>query len=98
MSSLELENQSLKLKIQELEVVIKGWEDKFASYTEAQHKAQRKYVEANPELTRQRKLAYQKKLSETDPERLAAYRHTAYMNRKARLQAQKEESNKKEVE
>jgi hypothetical protein len=33
-----------------------------------------------------------------DPERLAAYRHTAYMNRKARLQAQKEESNKKEVE
>ena len=98
MSSLELENQSLKLKIQELETVIKGWEDKFASYTEAQHKAQRKYVEANPELTRQRKLAYQKKLSETDPERLAAYRHTAYMNRKARLQAQKEESNKKEVE
>jgi len=98
MSSFELENQSLKLKIQELEVVIKGWEDKFASYTEAQHKAQRKYVEANPELTRQRKLAYQKKLSETDPERLAAYRHTAYMNRKARLQAQKEESNKKEAE
>jgi hypothetical protein len=98
MSSLELENQLLKQKIQELELVIKGWEDKFASYTEAQHKAQRKYVEANPELTRQRKLAYQKKLSETDPERLAAYRHTAYMNRKARLQAQKEESNKKEVE
>jgi hypothetical protein len=98
MSSLELENQSLKQKIKELELVIKGWEDKFASYTEAQHKAQRKYVEANPELTRQRKLAYQKKLSETDPERLAAYRHTAYMNRKSRLQAQKEESNKKEAE
>ena len=98
MSSLELENHSLKQKIQELEVVIKGWEDKFASYTEAQHKAQRKYVEANPELTRQRKLAYQKKLSETDPERLAAYRHTAYMNRKARLQAQKEESDKKDAE
>jgi hypothetical protein len=98
MSSLELENQSLKQKIQELELVIKGWEDKFASYTEAQHKAQRKYVEANPEITRQRKLAYQKKLSETDPERLAAYRHTAYMNRKARLQAQKEESNKNEAE
>jgi len=33
-----------------------------------------------------------------EPERLAAYRHTAYMNRKARLQAQKEESNKKEAE
>jgi len=98
MSSLELENQSLKQKIQELETVIKGWEDKFTSYTEAQHKAQRKYVEANPEITRQRKLAYQKKLSETDPERLAAYRHTAYMNRKARLQAQKEETDKKEAE
>ena len=52
MSSLELENQSLKQKIQELEVVIKGWEDKFASYTEAQHKAQRKYLKTNPELTR----------------------------------------------
>ena len=98
MSSLELENQLLKQKIQELEVVIKGWEDKFASYTEAQHKAQRKYVEANPELTRQRKLAYQKKLSETDPERLAAYRHQAYLNRKARLQAQKEETDKKNAE
>lgn len=98
MSSLELENHSLKQKIQELEAVIKGWEDKFASYTEAQHKAQRKYVEANPELTRQRKLAYQKKLSETDPERLMTYRHQAYLNRKARLQAQKEESNKKEAE
>jgi hypothetical protein len=41
MSSLELENRLLKQKIHELEVVIKGWEDKFASYTEAQHKAQR---------------------------------------------------------
>jgi len=91
MSELEVENKVLKEKIETLEQRIKELEEKNASYVDRQNKAQRKYVEANPEITKERKLAYHYKLKETDPERLKAYRHQAYLNRKARLQAEKEE-------
>lgn len=91
MSELEVENKALKEKIETLEKRVKELEEKNASYVNRQNKAQRKYVEANPEITKERKLAYHYKLKETDPERLKAYRHQAYLNRKARLQAQKDE-------
>ena len=91
MSELEVENKELKEKIETLEKRVKELEEKNASYVARQNKAQRKYVEANPEITKERKLAYHYKLKETDPERLKAYRHQAYLNRTARLQAQKEE-------
>ena len=91
MSELEVENKALKEKIETLEQRVKELEEKNASYVDRQNKAQRKYVEANPEITKERKLAYHYKLKETDPERLKAYLHQAYLNRKARLQAQKEE-------
>ena len=91
MSELEVENKTLREKIETLEQRVKELEEKNASYVDRQNKAQRKYVEANPEITKERKLAYHYKLKETDPERLKAYRHQAYLNRKARLQAQKEQ-------
>ena len=91
MSELEVENKALKEKIEILEQRVKELEEKNASYVDRQNKAQRKYVEANPEITKERKLAYHYKLKETDPERLKAYRHQAYLNRKARLQAHTDE-------
>jgi hypothetical protein len=91
MSDLEVENKVLTEKVKTLELRVKELEEKNASYVDRQNKAQRKYVEANPEITKERKLAYHYKLKETDPERLKAYRHQAYLNRKARLQAQKDE-------
>ena len=93
MSELEQENKALKEKIEALEQRVKELEEKNTSYIERQNKAQRKYVEANPEITKERKLAYHYKLKETDPERLKTYRHQAYLNRKSRLQAQKDEQN-----
>ena len=86
MSGLEAENKSLKEKVETLELRVKELEEKNATYVDRQNKAQRKYVQANPEITKERKLAYHYKLKETDPERLKAYRHQAYLNRKARLQ------------
>jgi hypothetical protein len=91
MSELEVENKALTEKVKTLELRVKELEEKNASYVDRQNKAQRKYVEANPEITKERKLAYHYKLKETDPERLKAYRHQAYLNRKARLQAQHDE-------
>ena len=91
MSELEVENKTLREKIEILEQRVKELEEKNVSYVDRQNKAQRKYVESNPEITKERKLAYHYKLKETDPERLKAYRHQAYLNRKARLQAQKDE-------
>ena len=93
MSELEQENKALKEKIEILEQRVKELEEKNTSYVERQNNAQRKYVQANPEITKERKLAYHYKLKETDPERLKAYRHQAYLNRKARLQAQKDKQN-----
>jgi len=91
MSDLEVENKVLKEKVETLELRVKELEEKNAIYVERQNKAQRKYVKANPEITKERKLAYHYKLKETDPERLKAYRHQAYLNRKVRLQTQTEE-------
>jgi hypothetical protein len=91
MSDLYIENIALKEKVKTLELRVKELEEKNAIYVERQNKAQRKYVQANPEITKERKLAYHYKLKETDPERLKAYRHQAYLNRKSRLQAQKDE-------
>ena len=98
MSNLELENKALKEKVEKLELQIKELEEKNAIYVDRQNKAQRKYVEANPEITKERKLAYHYKLKETDPERLKAYRHQAYLNRKARLQAQQDEQKTEQPE
>jgi len=95
MSDLEVENKVLKEKVETLELRVKELEEKNASYVDRQNKAQRKYVEANPEITKERKLAYHYKLKETDPERLKAYRHQAYLNRKARLQAQAQKDEQK---
>ena len=85
MSELEVENKALKEKIETLEQRVKELEEKNASYVDRQNKAQRKYVEANPEITKERKLAYHYKLKETDPERLKAYRHHTIGN-KGRVQ------------
>lgn len=98
MSNLEAENKALKEKVETLEYRVKELEEKNATYVDRQNKAQRKYVEANPEITKERKLAYHYKLKETDPERLKAYRHQAYLNRKARLQAQQDEQKTEQPE
>jgi len=73
MSGLEAENKSLKEKVETLELRVKELEEKNATYVDRQNKAQRKYVEANPEITKERKLAYHYKLKETDPRLIHYY-------------------------
>ena len=98
MSALELENKALKEEIEQLRQQVKMLEEKIDSHITSRNQAQRTYYKKHTDVAQQRTRTYLDNLKETDPERLAAYRHQAYLNRKARLQAQKEESNKKEAE
>ena len=100
MSVLELENISLKQEIELLKQQIVVLEDKVASHITARNEAQRTYYKKHTDVAQQRTRVYLDNLKESDPERLKVYRHQAYINRKAKLQAQtnaqKEQTDKKE--
>jgi hypothetical protein len=98
MSELELENKELKEEIEQLRQQVKMLEEKVASHITSRNQAQRTYYKKHTDVAQQRTRSYLDNLKETDPERLKEYRHTAYINRKARLQRQKEETDKKEAE
>jgi cell division septum initiation protein DivIVA len=78
-SKLKEENEELKKKNNALE-------DKLKSYTN--NHRHKKYYDNNTEIVKERAKNYMGKIKETNPEKLKEWRHTAYLNRKAKLQSQ----------
>jgi regulator of replication initiation timing len=71
------ENQSLKIKNQELE-------HKLQKYTNSE--GHKRYYEKNKEIVKEKGKSYLHKLKEENPDKLKEYRRTAYLNRKSKLQ------------
>ena len=71
------ENQSLKIKNQELE-------HKLQKYTNSE--GHKRYYEKHKDIVKQKGHNYLQKLKDENPEKLKEYRRTAYLNRKAKLQ------------
>lgn len=82
---LQKENEKLNNKIKELE-------EKLKSYTYNQ--CHKKYYDKNVEVIKDKTKNYIDKLKNENPEKLKQWRHTAYLNRKAKiLQKQQDELN-----
>jgi len=81
------ENQELKLKNAELE-------KRLQKYTNSD--GHKKYYEKNKDIVKEKGKTYLQKLKEENPEKLKEYRHTAYLNRKAKLQNQPEKQKNSE--
>lgn len=91
MSEMELEflrkeNEALKQQNKELQ-------ERLSAYTNSN--SHKRYYESHSTEVKEKAKVYLGKLKETNPEKLKEYRHTAYLNRKAKLQEQK---NKEENE
>ena len=63
----------------------KELEDKLKLYTNSQR--HKKYYAKNSDIVKAKAKQYMKKMQETNPEKLKQWRHTAYLNRKAKLLA-----------
>jgi hypothetical protein len=83
---LRKENEALKQQNKELQ-------ERLSAYTNSD--SHKRYYESHSTEVKEKAKVYLGKLKETNPEKLKEYRHTAYLNRKAKLQEQK---NKKENE
>jgi FtsZ-binding cell division protein ZapB len=78
------ENNKLKLEIEELKHRTNELEEKLKSYTNPTRN--KKYYEKNSDIVKKKSKNYMEKIKETNPEKLKEWRHTAYLNRKAKLQ------------
>jgi FtsZ-binding cell division protein ZapB len=78
------ENNKLKLEIEELKQRTNELEEKLKSYTNPTRN--KKYYEKNSDIVKKKSKNYMEKIKETNPEKLKEWRHTAYLNRKAKLQ------------
>ena len=76
-NNLMIENELLKKKIVELE-------EKLRSYTNTERN--KRYYEKNSEKVKEKAKNYMEKMKTENPEKLKEWRHTAYMNRKAKLE------------
>ena len=76
-NNLMIENELLKKKIVELE-------EKLRSYTNTERN--KRYYEKNSEKVKEKAKTYMEKMKTENPEKLKEWRHTAYMNRKAKLE------------
>jgi hypothetical protein len=83
---LRKENETLKQQNKELQ-------ERLSAYTNSD--SHKRYYESHSSEVKEKAKVYLGKLKETNPEKLKEYRHTAYLNRKAKLQEQK---NKEENE
>lgn len=83
---LRKENEALKQQNKELQ-------ERLSAYTNSD--SHKRYYESHSTEVKEKAKIYLGKLKETNPEKLKEYRHTAYLNRKAKLQEQK---NKEENE
>jgi regulator of replication initiation timing len=71
------ENKELKLKNADLE-------KRLQKYTNGD--GHKRYYEKNKDTVKDKGKTYLQKLKDKNPEKLKEYRHTAYLNRKAKLQ------------
>ena len=75
----------LKLEIEELKKKNVELEEKLKLYTNPERN--KKYYEKNSNIVKEKAKTYMEKMKETNPEKLKEWRHTAYLNRKAKLKA-----------
>ena len=73
----------LKLEIEELKKKNIELEEKLKLYTNPERN--KKYYEKNSDIVKEKAKTYMEKIKETNPEKLKEWRHTAYLNRKAKL-------------
>ncbi len=78
----------LKLEIEELKKKNNELEEKLKSYTNPERN--KKYYEKNSNIVKEKAKTYMEKMKETNPEKLKEWRHTAYLNRKAKLKAKED--------
>ncbi len=78
----------LKLEIEELKKKNNELEEKLKLYTNPERN--KKYYEKNSNVVKEKAKTYMEKMKETNPEKLKEWRHTAYLNRKAKLKAKEE--------
>ena len=76
-NNLIIENELLKKKNIELE-------EKLRSYTNTERN--KRYYEKNSEKVKEKAKNYMEKMKTENPEKLKEWRHTAYMNRKVKLE------------
>ena len=76
-NNLMIENELLKKKNIELE-------EKLRSYTNTERN--KRYYEKNSEKVKEKAKNYMENMKTENPEKLKEWRHTAYMNRKAKLE------------
>jgi hypothetical protein len=75
-NKLIIENELLKKTNLELE-------EKLKTYTNTER--HKKYYENNSEKVKEKAKSYMERMKIENPEKLKEWRHTAYMNRKAKL-------------
>jgi len=84
---LRKENEALKQQNKELQ-------ERLSAYTNSD--SHKRYYESHSTEVKEKAKVYLGKLKESNPDKLKEYRHTAYLNRKAKLQEQKnKEGNEK---
>ena len=84
---LRKENETLKQQNKELQ-------ERLSAYTNSD--SHKRYYESHSTEVKEKAKVYLGKLKESNPDKLKEYRHTAYLNRKAKLQEQKnKEGNEK---
>ena len=76
-NNLMIENELLKKK----NIVL---EEKLRSYTNTERN--KRYYEKNSEKVKEKAKNYMEKIKTENPEKLKEWRHTAYINRKAKLE------------
>ena len=76
-NNLMIENELLKKKNIELE-------EKLKAYTNTERN--KRYYEKNSEKVKEKAKNYMEKMKTENPEKLKEWRHTAYINRKAKLE------------
>ena len=82
------ENKILKDEVERLSKINKELEERISVFTSTHR--QKKYYENHTEEVKVRTKQYADRVKETNPEKLKEWRHTAYLNRKAKLQKQAE--------
>jgi hypothetical protein len=84
---LRKENETLKQQNKELQ-------ERLSAYTNSD--SHKRYYESHSTEVKEKAKVYLGKLKESNSDKLKEYRHTAYLNRKAKLQEQKnKEGNEK---
>lgn len=84
------EINKLKYEIEELKIKNNELEEKLKSYTNPARN--KKYYEKNSDIVKEKAKTYMEKIKETNPEKIKEWRHQAYLNRKAKLKAQNEDT------